>query len=169
MGDSVFLSPHGPALASKSEDALVETHVSASSTAQITGVLLMAHGSPDNLDDMGAYLQHVRGGRATTGAGGRHSGALPVDRGARRLDLTRARGKPWKSDSIVMAYDFGSMLACGIGIHLSKTPCGRWWRTVSTVSWRSAWRPSTLNSAWGVSTRPGNGAGGVRCQSGDHP
>ena len=37
----------------------------ASSTAQITGVLLMAHGSPDNLDDMGAYLQHVRGGRAT--------------------------------------------------------------------------------------------------------
>jgi protoporphyrin/coproporphyrin ferrochelatase len=31
----------------------------------MTGVLLMAHGSPDNLDDMGAYLQHVRGGRAT--------------------------------------------------------------------------------------------------------
>jgi len=29
------------------------------------GVLLMAHGSPDNLDDMGAYLQHVRGGRVT--------------------------------------------------------------------------------------------------------
>jgi ferrochelatase len=32
---------------------------------QVTGVLLMAHGSPDSLDDMGPYLQHVRGGRPT--------------------------------------------------------------------------------------------------------
>jgi protoporphyrin/coproporphyrin ferrochelatase len=34
-------------------------------TPPVTGVLLMAHGSPDNLDDMGAYLQHIRGGRPT--------------------------------------------------------------------------------------------------------
>ena len=62
---------------------------------QLTGVLLMAHGSPDTLDDMAAYLQHVRGGRPTPPAlvddireryrviGGRS----PL------LDLTRAQGK----------------------------------------------------------------------------
>ena len=33
--------------------------------SQPTGILLMAHGSPDRLDDMAAYLQHVRGGRPT--------------------------------------------------------------------------------------------------------
>jgi ferrochelatase len=33
--------------------------------AQVIGVLLMAHGSPDSLGDMAAYLQHVRGGRPT--------------------------------------------------------------------------------------------------------
>jgi ferrochelatase len=43
----------------------VKTHVSSSSVPQMIGVLLMAHGSPDNLDDMAAYLQHVRGGRQT--------------------------------------------------------------------------------------------------------
>jgi protoporphyrin/coproporphyrin ferrochelatase len=64
-------------------------------TAQPTGVLLMAHGSPDSLDDMAAYLQHVRGGRPTPQAlvddireryrliGGRS----PL------LDLTRAQGE----------------------------------------------------------------------------
>jgi protoporphyrin/coproporphyrin ferrochelatase len=95
VGGAVFLSAQGSALASKSEDALVETHVSSSSTAQITGVLLMAHGSPDSLDDMGAYLQHVRGGRATPQAlvddmRGRYQligGRSPL------LDLTRAQGK----------------------------------------------------------------------------
>jgi ferrochelatase len=30
-----------------------------------TGVLLMAYGSPENLDDMGAYLLDIRGGRPT--------------------------------------------------------------------------------------------------------
>ena len=40
----------------------MEAHVLSASTAQMIGVLLMAHGSPDNLDDMGAYLQHVRAG-----------------------------------------------------------------------------------------------------------
>jgi ferrochelatase len=82
-------------VACKSEDALVETHVSSPSTAQITGVLLMAHGSPDSLDDMGAYLQHVRGGRATPQAlvddmRGRYrliGGRSPL------LDLTRAQGR----------------------------------------------------------------------------
>jgi ferrochelatase len=33
--------------------------------ASAVGILLMAHGSPDHLDDMAAYLQHVRGGRPT--------------------------------------------------------------------------------------------------------
>jgi ferrochelatase len=59
------------------------------------GVLLMAHGSPDNLDDIAAYLQHVRGGRPTPQTlvddireryrliGGRS----PL------LDLTRAQGQ----------------------------------------------------------------------------
>jgi protoporphyrin/coproporphyrin ferrochelatase len=63
--------------------------------SQPTGILLMAHGSPDRLDDMAAYLQHVRGGRPTPPAlvddireryrliGGRS----PL------LDLTRAQGK----------------------------------------------------------------------------
>jgi protoporphyrin/coproporphyrin ferrochelatase len=62
---------------------------------QMIGVLLMAHGSPDNLDDMAAYLQHVRGGRPTPQTlvddireryrliGGRS----PL------LDLTRAQGQ----------------------------------------------------------------------------
>jgi ferrochelatase len=61
----------------------------------MTGVLLMAHGSPDNLDDMGPYLQHVRGGRTTPQAlvdeiRGRYQligGRSPL------LDLTRAQGK----------------------------------------------------------------------------
>jgi ferrochelatase len=73
----------------------VETHVSSSSTTQLTGVLLMAHGSPDNLDDMAAYLQHVRGGRETPQAlvddiRGRYrliGGRSPL------LDLTRTQGK----------------------------------------------------------------------------
>lgn len=90
----VLLSADGSALASKSEDALVETHILSASTAQMIGVLLMAHGSPDNLDDMGAYLQHVRGGRATPQAlvddiRGRYQligGRSPL------LDLTRAQG-----------------------------------------------------------------------------
>jgi ferrochelatase len=89
------LSVHGSALASKNESAPVEPHVSSSSTAQITGVLLMAHGSPDSLDDMGAYLQYVRGGRATPQAliddmRGRYQligGRSPL------LGLTRAQGK----------------------------------------------------------------------------
>ena len=58
------------------------------------GVLLMAHGSPDHLDDMAAYLQHVRGGRPTPQAlvddiRGRYQligGRSPL------LDLTRAQG-----------------------------------------------------------------------------
>jgi protoporphyrin/coproporphyrin ferrochelatase len=62
---------------------------------QMIAVLLMAHGSPDNLDDMAAYLQHVRGGRPTPQTlvddireryrliGGRS----PL------LDLTRAQGQ----------------------------------------------------------------------------
>jgi protoporphyrin/coproporphyrin ferrochelatase len=65
------------------------------STAQTTGVLLMAHGSPDHLDDMAAYLQHVRGGRPTPQAlvddiRGRYrliGGRSPL------LDITRAQGK----------------------------------------------------------------------------
>jgi ferrochelatase len=59
------------------------------------GILLMAHGSPDHLDDMGAYLQHVRGGRPTPQAlvddiRGRYAqigGRSPL------LDLTRAQGE----------------------------------------------------------------------------
>jgi ferrochelatase len=73
----------------------VETHTAASQTAQTTGVLLMAHGSPDSLDDMAAYLQHVRGGRPTPqalvddirGRYGLIGGRSPL------LDLTRAQGK----------------------------------------------------------------------------
>jgi ferrochelatase len=77
------------------EDSLVETPRTSPPATQMTGVLLMAHGSPDNLDDMAAYLQHVRGGRPTPPAlvdeireryrliGGRS----PL------LDLTRAQGK----------------------------------------------------------------------------
>jgi ferrochelatase len=82
-------------LSSEGEDASVETDARSVSTTQMTGVLLMAHGSPDNLDDMAAYLQHVRGGRPTPQAlvddireryrliGGRS----PL------LDLTRAQGQ----------------------------------------------------------------------------
>jgi protoporphyrin/coproporphyrin ferrochelatase len=43
----------------------VTLDVAASPTPPSTGVLLMAHGSPDHLDDMAAYLQHIRGGRPT--------------------------------------------------------------------------------------------------------
>jgi len=64
-------------------------------TPQRTGVLLMAHGSPDSLDDMAAYLQHVRGGRETPQAlvddiRGRYrliGGRSPL------LDLTRAQAQ----------------------------------------------------------------------------
>ena len=63
-------------------------------TTPATGVLLMAHGSPDTLDDMAAYLQHVRGGRHTPQAlvddiRGRYAligGRSPL------LELTRAQG-----------------------------------------------------------------------------
>ena len=73
----------------------METPMTTAPTAQLTGVLLMAHGSPDNLDDMAAYLQHVRGGRETPQAlvddiRGRYrliGGRSPL------LDLTRAQGK----------------------------------------------------------------------------
>jgi ferrochelatase len=44
---------------------MVETPMTTTPTTQSTGVLLMAHGSPDHLDDMGPYLQHIRGGRPT--------------------------------------------------------------------------------------------------------
>jgi ferrochelatase len=43
----------------------VETDASAATPTQVIGVLLMAHGSPDSLDDMAPYLQLVRGGRPT--------------------------------------------------------------------------------------------------------
>jgi ferrochelatase len=64
-------------------------------TSQRTGVLLMAHGSPDSLDDMAVYLQHVRGGRETPQAlvddiRGRYrliGGRSPL------LELTRAQGQ----------------------------------------------------------------------------
>lgn len=78
-----------------SEDLLVGTHETAAPPIQLTGVLLMAHGSPDNLDDMAAYLQYVRGGRPTPQAlvneirrrYGLIGGRSPL------LDLTRAQGK----------------------------------------------------------------------------
>ena len=61
----------------------------------VAGVLLMAHGSPDDLDDMGDYLQHVRGGRATPQAlvddmRGRY---LVIGGRSPLLDLTRAQAK----------------------------------------------------------------------------
>ena len=73
----------------------MERHAGLLPTAQVIGVLLMAHGSPDRLDDMGAYLQHVRGGRPTPQTlvddiRGRYTligGRSPL------LDLTRAQGK----------------------------------------------------------------------------
>ena len=73
----------------------METSMTTAPTPQLTGVLLMAHGSPDHLDDMAAYLQHVRGGRPTPQAlvddiRGRYrliGGRSPL------LDLTRAQGK----------------------------------------------------------------------------
>jgi protoporphyrin/coproporphyrin ferrochelatase len=89
------ISPVRVSMPSDDEDAFVETPCTRSPTAQLTGVLLMAHGSPDHLDDMAAYLQHVRGGRPTPQAlvddireryrliGGRS----PL------LDLTRAQGQ----------------------------------------------------------------------------
>ena len=77
---------------------------------RMIGVLLMAHGSPDNLDDMDAYLQHVRGGRATP--------QVLVDDIRGRYQLIGGRSP---------LLDL----------------------TVSTVSWRSVWRPNTRNSAWG--------------------
>jgi ferrochelatase len=73
----------------------VETYTAAQPRAQLTGVLLMAHGSPDSLDEMATYLQHVRGGRPTSQAlvddirrrYGLIGGRSPL------LDLTRAQGK----------------------------------------------------------------------------
>jgi protoporphyrin/coproporphyrin ferrochelatase len=73
----------------------METSTTSAPTPPIIGVLLMAHGSPDSLDDMAAYLQHVRGGRATPQTlvddiRGRYrliGGRSPL------LDLTRAQGK----------------------------------------------------------------------------
>jgi len=72
----------------------VEKHARRSPTTELTAVLLMAHGSPDHLDDMAAYLQHVRGGRPTPQAlvdeiRGRYAligGRSPL------LDVTRDQG-----------------------------------------------------------------------------
>jgi protoporphyrin/coproporphyrin ferrochelatase len=78
-----------------SEDAFVATHVPSSPMPQVIGVLLMAHGSPDHLDDMVAYLQHVRGGRPTPQAlvdEMRERYALIGGRSP-LLDLTRAQGR----------------------------------------------------------------------------
>jgi ferrochelatase len=47
------------------ENLLVKTAAPASTPTQAIGILLMAHGSPDSLDEMGPYLQLVRGGRPT--------------------------------------------------------------------------------------------------------
>jgi protoporphyrin/coproporphyrin ferrochelatase len=61
----------------------------------MTGVLLMAHGSPDSLDDMAAFLQHVRGGRPTPQAlvdGIRERYRLIGGRSP-LLDRTRAQAK----------------------------------------------------------------------------
>jgi ferrochelatase len=54
----------------------------------------MAHGSPDHLDDMAAYLQHVRGGRPTPQALVDDIRARYALIGGRSplLDLTRAQG-----------------------------------------------------------------------------
>ncbi len=72
----------------------MRTHTDASQPAQAIGVLLMAHGSPDSLEEVAPFLEHVRGGRLTPPAlveeirehyrliGGRS----PL------LDLTRAQG-----------------------------------------------------------------------------
>ena len=73
----------------------MEKHTGRPPTTELIGVLLMAHGSPDHLDDMAAYLQHVRGGRPTPQTlvddiRGRYAligGRSPL------LDLTRAQGK----------------------------------------------------------------------------
>jgi protoporphyrin/coproporphyrin ferrochelatase len=73
----------------------VATHAPSSSVPQLIGVLLMAHGSPDHLDDMAAYLQRVRGGRPTPQAlvdEMRERYALIGGRSP-LLDLTRAQGK----------------------------------------------------------------------------
>jgi ferrochelatase len=73
----------------------VATIVPSSSMPQVIGVLLMAHGSPDHLDDMAAYLQHVRGGRPTPQAlvdEMRERYALIGGRSP-LLDLTRAQGE----------------------------------------------------------------------------
>jgi ferrochelatase len=73
----------------------VATHAPSSSVPQVIGVLLMAHGSPDHLDDMAAYLQHVRGGRPTPQAlvdEMRERYALIGGRSP-LLDITRAQGK----------------------------------------------------------------------------
>lgn len=47
------------------EDGMINTHTPTTPTSSTVGVLLMAHGSPNRLDEMAAYLQHVRGGRPT--------------------------------------------------------------------------------------------------------
>jgi len=47
------------------EDGMIDTHTLTTPTSPTVGVLLMAHGSPNRLDEMAAYLQHVRGGRPT--------------------------------------------------------------------------------------------------------
>ncbi|MDQ3830617.1 MAG: ferrochelatase [Candidatus Tectomicrobia bacterium] len=73
----------------------METHVSSSSAPQMIGVLLMAHGSPDTLDDMAAYLQHVRGGRPTpqTLVDDIRERYRLIGERSPLLDLTRAQGK----------------------------------------------------------------------------
>ena len=43
----------------------MRTHVDASHQAQAISILLMAHGSPDSLDEVAPFLQLVRGGRPT--------------------------------------------------------------------------------------------------------
>ena len=60
---------------------------------QTIGVLLMAYGSPDRLEDMGEYLLDIRGGRPTTEALVREISERYAMIGGRSplLDLTRAQ------------------------------------------------------------------------------
>ena len=137
----------------------------------MTGVLLMAHGSPDNLDDMGAYLQHVRGGRATPQAlvddiRGRYQligGRSPL------LDLTRAQGNALEARLNANATRFRVYVGMRHWHPFIKDTV-RQMVEDGIQRRRGGEHGATVleTQRGGVSTRPGNGAGRVGRQSGGH-
>ena len=159
----VFNLGHGvlPATPVENVHAVVE-HVHERDRARMKAVLLLAHGTPDSLDEMPEYLTRVRGGRPPAPELWRRcAGTTRPSAGARRSPTSRARRRrPWPAS---WAADAASTSACGTGGPSSRTCSPRRPRTAAPIWWRVPLAPqySTLSRRQ-VPGGGGRGAAGGR-------